>query len=962
MTALRTRPASARRLLAVVRRVGAALAATALAALMAMGPPGTAARAASGDNYNQMTGIGTTASAITVKWTQGLLNAQNQPITTSSSTDGTPELSPNSDREAYAAGQPTSSPLSFMYGDFKNLSVTVSQTQNIGHQGITVKWQGATPTNLLTGPQSQFLQMMECYGDSSSGPDPEDCAYGSPSLINPNGGAGDRGGYFCSTSSPSTANPPGSIGDPDPGAGCDPYEPGPGSQPGSQTPSHCDAQAATQGAGCPQGLFYVPFVPANGSPIWGQTNLAQQFNEFDTNEVQDAITNSHGSGQAEFDALTNTEAPWLGCGALESNGHTRDCWLVIVPRGQYEPNGYSVHGTIVPNGYVNSSPVSASNWAQRIQIHLSYTPLGTACNPLTASSRLVEGSQVATRAMSSWVFPLNQAAHCNRIYIFTSTPETQTTHDLITAGTEVGMAFTTIPIGSEAAREGLPPPTLPKILYAPVAVTALDFGFNINERGTGAVTTPVNLTPRLLAKAVTQVYRNDLPDYVGINSVKFPGPPWSRGNPLNITKDPAFQRINSAVAQSADGWPLAPLLVGDRSSDNQRIWQWIQSDSKTTSWLNGTADPSDPVIADPEYVHFKLGKPPASDSFPQDYTGSITCLEYEGSASACDGKPDAELNSQYLLPVADGFDYAANTVLSAVDKASTGSSWNGQAIAPDGSDGWWSTVGYEPPGQLFMWALSDTPDTAAYGLIPGNLCGPSGTGCVGPSIESVTKALNSATTDSQGLLQVNPARVPAGGYPLVDVVYAAVPTNQSAAALNDYADLIQDAVGPGQTTGTAPGDLPPGYLPLPASLAVKARAVVRQLRAIANPTPTPTPTNSATQTQSPSPTRSSTPAQSASPANSPTSSTTPGPTSGASAAPTGTRGGIGASTSGSPSPTGPVIFPPTAQLAGGTTQATDVGSIRWALVAVLIIGAGGALAGTLLRSGRMPRWFSRWRP
>ena len=43
------------------------------------------------------------------------------------------------------------------------------------------------------------------------------------------------------------------------------------------------------------------------------------------------------------------------------------------------------------------------------------------------------------------------------------------------------MAFTTIPIGSETTRyTGGAPPSMPNVLYAPVAVTAMDFGFNIN--------------------------------------------------------------------------------------------------------------------------------------------------------------------------------------------------------------------------------------------------------------------------------------------------------------------------------------------------------------------------------------------------------------------------------------------------------------------------------------------------
>ena len=53
----------------------------AIAGLVTLGQPGAARAASPADNYNQMTGIGTTDSAVTVKWSQGLLNAQNQPIT-----------------------------------------------------------------------------------------------------------------------------------------------------------------------------------------------------------------------------------------------------------------------------------------------------------------------------------------------------------------------------------------------------------------------------------------------------------------------------------------------------------------------------------------------------------------------------------------------------------------------------------------------------------------------------------------------------------------------------------------------------------------------------------------------------------------------------------------------------------------------------------------------------------------
>ena len=78
-----------------------------------------------------------------------------------------------------AAPSPTG-PLSFMYRDFKNLQVTVSQTQDITHQGVTVTWTGGEQTiDERRAVQGNFLQLMECYGDAGTGPIPQGCEFGS---------------------------------------------------------------------------------------------------------------------------------------------------------------------------------------------------------------------------------------------------------------------------------------------------------------------------------------------------------------------------------------------------------------------------------------------------------------------------------------------------------------------------------------------------------------------------------------------------------------------------------------------------------------------------------------------------------------------------------------------------------------------------------------------------------------
>jgi hypothetical protein len=956
---------------------GGALVAVA-ASLAALSLPGTArAATGSGTGYDQMTGVGSTSSAITVPWTQGLLDDTNTAI---SGTDTT-----RTDQ---------SSSLWFMYQQFQNLSVTVSQTQDLANQGITVSWTGGTPTT-TPNIQGNFLQMMECWGNASTGPTPEQCEYGAPNLNNHlanNPGIGTRGGDLCAVDTPSTVSPPSSMDGTGPSAGCDPQEP--------SDPTHT---APCPGPSCNADDFYVPFEPVNTTTDldYDPTDTTN-YSEFNTNEIQEAVTNPEGDGQQQFETLTATQAPGLGCGQEASDGSAQGCWLVIVPRGTYEPNGYQINTNAYGStDYINTSPLSATNWDMRIQIHLDYSPVGSFCPPGTLE-RPTFGTQLMARAMQSWELALNQASNCSRIFGYSAVPEATSTLNL-EAGGDAGLAFTTVPIGSEAARDGDPPPTnLPTMLYAPVAVAATDFGFNINQGSSGYVSTPVKLTSVLLAKALTQSYREDLPDYYtgGIPAGVTPtagsdpgiddGPSWSLSNPFNISEDPTFQALNPGVPATPVG-PIAPLLTEDHSGTNQQVWQWIQGSSAATTWLGGTPDASDGNMAvDPDYQSLNLGTDTDMDSFPRAYS---TCLNLGTYTPTGGSAKPVQKCSLDLLPYTNSYQTAAAAVLSGNDPDNNGQ-WDDIATAPDGSGGWWLSEGIEPLGQIWMWGLSDTPDLAAYGLIPAQLCDDAGTSCVGPSVTSVGIAVSSATADSSGLLQVNPASPGSGGYPLTQIIYAAVPTNQSAAALTDYANLISYAVGTGQTTGTTPGDLPPGYLPLPSSLVTQAQSVVTQLQALASPSPSASSSASSSagagsSSQGGSQAEQATTGSATTAASSTTASTagvtggvtggattTPAPVPAASApttaqstTPAGALGKLptssaspGLARSGTTSPGGAVISLPPAQAAAGTTQNEPVGVIRWVLIGLAVISAVFALGGALLRYGRieMPMWRRRW--
>ena len=948
-----------------------------LATLALLSLPGTTARADTPSGYDQMTGTGQTASGITVKWTQGLLDNTNTAIT-----------SANADR---SSSSPTS-PYAFMYNDFKNLQVTVSQTQDLGHQGITVSWSGGLPTVGIGTLQGNFLQMMECWGDVTTGPAPEDCEYGSSGLLSGNNAfIGQRHGQLCATTSPSTSNPPSVAGgNGGPSAGCDPQEP-------------TDLSHVAPGcASCSASDFSIPFSPVTDptAPVYGEgANDTTWYDQFNTDEVQEAVTNPDGTGQQQFETLTGVQAPGLGCGEADNNA-PRGCWLVIVPRGQYEPNGYQINPNN-SNSFINTTPLSASAWAQRIQIHLSFDPAGSFC-PIGTLERQTFGTQLVARAMQSWQLALNQQANCTKIYGYSSVFEATSTQNL-QAGGDSGLAFTTIPIGSEAARDGNTPPTnLPPIVYAPVAITALDFGFDINLL-TGYYSTPVKLTPLLLTKALTQSYLSDLPDYYPEQGSA--GPSWAQANPLNISQDPTFEALNPGTRFALTANPIAPLLTEDHSALNQQIWQWVQGSSAAKTWLSGTPDANDGNMKiDPDYETAgsngaSLGTAPAIDSFPRAYKGNYTACEAKAtppsspsaspspstsSTPACPAGQQMETKTSIdLLPYTDNYDSAAADILTGNDP-NTGA-WAPQATAPDGSTGWWSKNPPEPIGQRFVWAADDTSDLAAYGVVPAQLCDDNGANCVSPTETSVGAAVTAATPDSSGLLQVNPASPGNGGYPLTQIIYAAVPTNQSAAALTDYANLIAFAAGNGQATGSAPGDLPPGYLPLPSDLQTQAQAVVTQLRTLATASPSPS-TSSSSSSQSSSSQSSSSTSTSAttttttpgttaagtSPAGSTGSTAGPTPTPAPAAAPTSPArattpaAALGKNTtistpptvarSGSTSPAGAIGYLPPAEAVGGEvpTPHQALGAIRWALIAVA--GAGGvfAIGGTLLRSGGIP--------
>lgn len=878
-----------------LRRASALIAVLSAAVLAIIGPTSPAHAA---DTTDQITGGGQTDSAVTASWSEGLLGADNQTVVT--------PRDPNS-------------PLAFMSDDFKNLKVTVSQTKSLVHQAVTVNWTGGQPTE--GNFQGGFLQIMQCYGDKSTGPDPEDCEYGSFGMSPPSSIAENpwrRSGLRCvDGATPSTDQPAAPANGNSPGFGCDPAEP--------VDPSHLDP---SQNPSDQAQNYTVPFVPVGtDQKIYNQEgatdSLLDYFSEFNSNEIQAASTGPDGTGQQFFQTLTGTEAPGLGCGQPEDSGSARGCWLVVVPRGQYEPNGWKIGPDSTVLDTLNESPLGASSWAQRIQIHLDFAPIGSNCPLGSAQERDMVGTELVSHAVFSWQLALNQAAKCKSLYGFAGVPQATSITQLSTAG-GAGLAFTTVPIAGGANG--------PPLVYAPVSVSAITFGFNIDEFTTGGyLSTPIKLTPRLMAKALTQSYKNDLVDF--IPSKGKPGPTWAKNNAQNITTDPEFLKLNPEISPlAAQSTPLQPLLTEDHSAVNQQVWAWIQSDPSARKWLEGAPD-EDGMVVNPDYQKLNLGEAPAIDSYPR---ADPTCVIVDPNLERPPGKCSLD-----LLPYVNNLDDAASHVRAANDP--TAGSWDPMRVAADGSSGAYAPVGIEPVGQRFMWAVTDSADLAAYGLVPAQLCHADGTDCVSPDTSTVSSALAGGQAGAGGLVQIDPAKVANNAYPLVDVAYAAVRTTQDPAALQDFATLIDYAAGPGQTAGVAPGQLPRGYLPLTSALKAQASAAATTLRTDATaPPPTSASVTATRSTSSPL-------------TDTPTSATAPPPAPSSAA-----QGPVGPATSATsaPAPTanlsssGPGISyrqAPVA-LAAQTTPGNRPGPIRWALLTVVAAGLVGALSGPLTKA------------
>jgi len=719
--------------------------------------------------------------------------------------------------------------------DSRTVSLSVSQTSSLrGRQEVRVSWTGAHPTggivadpNSIDAQQEEYpMVLLECRGtDATTAPpaqqlSPQTCWTQSWSERYQD----TFNGRFPSWRMDQYA----SLDDRAQVVGA------PTTLPASCT----NLSAPTQ--------HWVPFASATGTTYWGGPSgcggQAPESNNVGSGALPSnetfAATGLDGTGSVNFDVWTAAENASLGCST------TVPCSLVAVPimgiscdstgsllaaadrPKSYQQAGVTAAcqstGNFAPGQLVNpqggealsvsgSLWWSASNWRNRITVPLSFAIPASACATVSSANALdIYGSELMAQATEQWaphfcldptLFPFS--------HVQTGEPEAR---NLIDAGTA------SVVLTSEPQPGGYTRP----VVSAPVGVTGFAISYVI-DGADGKPYTSLRMTPRLLAKLLTESYPSELPVRQEFAALA--------NNPLNITMDPEFIALNPGITQGVPATQAASELLALSSNSDviRAVTSYINADPSARTWLDGTPDEHGMVV-NPAYkgISLPVDSWPLLSSFePKAWYASDNndCL----FRSPVPYLPLVAAPLQTLAGISQDlqFSYAnSTTVCSQIDGTTLGE----KLVA----------LGRQTVGYRFMIGITPLADTSRYLLQTAALETSPGS-FVGPTDAALGAAVSAATEDPTTLTWQIPYatlhsdHAASGAYPGTMVVYAAAPTQGlSSDVAAQVGKWITYASTDGQTPGFGVGQLPPGYLPMTAanglgSLQAAAAAAVQHV-------------------------------------------------------------------------------------------------------------------------------------
>ncbi len=704
-----------------------------------------------------------------------------------------------------------------------DLAVTVSKTRDLQAEGVKISWTGGIQSEAPTGGNagSNFLQIMQCWGtDASGGPDRTTCQYGG----------------FVSSGAQRDAlvnyrNPI-------------PAQDAPYTIPGTATNSPT--------------YTGIPFFGADGgsvekvvlNEITGQNVLAdakkpdnekidlnnnQYFTQYTTNEISWAGSGADGTGSVKFEMQTVVQSPGLGCGtSTVKSGKTPglSCWLVVIPRGAKDANEESIR----------NSGLFWDSWKHRIAIKLDFLPADSRCK-IGGTERQLAGSELPSVAIASWQ-PTLCSAKGGSAYTAIIAAESDALQSANSGTATKPMALTSRALSTPDVKDSL--------TYAPIALTGVSIGFSIDREVNQFADIPddiedevkgqerlaydsMNLTPRLLAKLLTYSYTDSLPGSANKSHLK--------NNPRSITFDPDFLAVNQDSDwqyQSIASPALADLIVPQGRSDSARaVWDYILADADAVAFLNGADDgygmKVNPWTSPDASVFQTVGTGDNMITYPRD-----NFPKGDPTEQATDSTGKGPVNVVTWRPYTSDFASSARLILRG-DGQILGA-WDAVSVPPK-----YGKTSRNLPGFQRVAGITDTGSAAKYQVFQAKLLNPAGE-FVGPDDESLAAAAAAMTADpaQPQVYRFDQTSQAAKGapdaYPLAMPVYAATnPAMTDSAVRADYANFINYAATSGQEQGTAIGQLPAGYAPIPSGW--QDQAIAAAAKIAAGPVKAPTTTS-----------------------------------------------------------------------------------------------------------------------
>lgn len=627
---------------------------------------------------------------------------------------------------------------------------------------------------------------------------------------------------------------------------------------------------------------------------------------------QAAFTTMLGTGSAKFEVRSNLENESLGC------SHRVACSIVVIPimgiscldadpvcrrEGRFAPGSSNFADEGIDLAVGPQLWWAASNWRHRFAVPISFGLPPNTCDVLDPRAPTgFYGSELLSQAALQWA-----PAYCldrRRFKFQHNRMPDRAGFNLM----DTGEAAAALVSSAHESREGS------RIGYAPTAVTGFAISYVIDRPDNAGELTELRLTPRLVAKLLTQSYTgSDLGrQHKGM-----------RTNPLSINLDPEFQALNPGLDRVGREAAATVLSLSEDSDVIQSLTEWIARDEQAMDFVAGTADEWGMVV-NPSYrgLDLPLSEWPLLDEF-------VPQVEQE-----CLKQNPAPYFTQLAAPVTT-LRTVAEAVLDAWPNVQT------RCERSTSTDPWrLGRVVRQGVGSRFMLGIVSLGDAERFGLRTAALETAPGR-FVAPSEASILRAvgLMKPTGKHQpfSLAQADVAK-DGGAYPGTMIVYTAARLSGMAKAeAIKVAQFIRVATTEGQRPGRGNGQLPGGYVPIRASgptarLYAAARDVANQVQAQraapASDGPGTDPTSPSSPTASPS-------------------AGTPG--AGPGVAPPGT-----APSGGLPQVGGPPSAAPGGPVPGDVqTLATEVDSSRlaaWVLPLLLGLGILGALVTAVLRT------------